>query len=166
MIPLDRRQTGAGFRLAQPGPAVVHADVGAFADAAEVALADHRGAAVGQAHVHVVGGVVGLHAILDRVAGDRACNRAGDGGGVLAALAVGAVVGDLARRGGADDAAEHGAGGVGHAAAAGGDHLDAGHGAAVVAGAAGRRRAVAVTVAVARRGGGAAGGRERGEQGG
>src|SRR5690606_20676503 len=143
-------------------PPVVNPHVRPFADPAQVVLAHHGGTAVVHAHVHVVGAVVGLGAVLDgiadRGAGDRARNRRG----VLAALAVGFADGDLAARGRADDAAEHCAGGVGHVALAHGRDLDAGHRAAVVAGTGRRWRSVAA--AVTGRGGGAAGRGQAGKQ--
>src|SRR5690606_34840822 len=145
------------------GAPVVHPHVRPLADPAQVVLAHHGGAAVVHAHVHVVGAVVGLRAVLDRVADRGTGDRTGDGRGVLAAFAVGLAVGDLATSGRADDAAEHGAGGIGHVALAHGRDFDAGHGAAVVAGT-GRRRRSVVAAAVTGRRGGAAGRGQAGKQ--
>src|SRR5690606_26357723 len=144
-------------RSADHDLAVDHAHVGVLADAAEVALVDHHGAAIVHAYVDVVG--VAGDAVLDRVAGHRAGSGASDGGDVLVALAAAGLVGDLVAGDGADDAAEDRARGR-RRAAVGGNHVDAGDDAAVKAGlgggiaAAGR---IGRAIAVVRRGGGATG---------
>ncbi|KAG1532451.1 hypothetical protein G6F50_016217 [Rhizopus delemar] len=80
-------------RSAQDDLAVDHAHVGVLADAAEVTLVDHDGAAIVHAHADVVG--VAGDVLLDLVAGQCATHRACGSRDVLVAAAATGVVGDF-----------------------------------------------------------------------
>src|SRR3546814_6595185 len=111
-----------------------------------------------------VGGAF-LVPVLDRVARDRAADRAGRGGDVLVALAAAGLVGNLVSGHRPDDTAQDRAGRVGDVLAAG-NGLDARDRAAVGADAAAVGRGAAVAAAVAGRGGAACGREGCGERGG
>src|SRR5690606_20772999 len=138
--------------------------VRAFADSGQVGLLHGAQVAVLHAHGDAVGGAF-LDPVLDRVAGDRAANRAGRGGDVLVALAAAGLVGNLVAGHRADDAAQDRAGGVGDVLAAG-DGLDARHRPALAADAAAVGRCGAVAAAVAWRSRAARGGQCGGQGGG
>src|SRR3970040_1889216 len=130
-------------RSTHPGATVVDTDVRALADPVQIALADDGGATVIHAHVHVVGPAADV--LLDGTAGNGTSHGAGDGCGVLAALAVGLAIGYLAACDGADQATQYCSRGARGGAAP--DHFNAGHGATVVAthAAAARGRGAAIS---------------------
>src|SRR3546814_8260295 len=116
------------------------------------------------AHGDAVGGAF-LDPVLDRVARDRAADRAGRGGDVLVALAAAGLVGNLVSGHRPDDTAQDRAGRVGDVLAAG-NGPDARDRAAVGADAAAVGRGAAVDAAVAGRGGAACSREGCGERGG
>src|SRR5690606_40392287 len=67
--PIMRRQS------VDPGAAVLHADVGTFADAVQLGLVYRRGAAIVHAHMGRIAAAVGFDPVLDRIAGDRSEER-------------------------------------------------------------------------------------------
>src|SRR3546814_10718336 len=100
--------------------AMADAYVRTLAEARQVGLLHGAQVAVLHAHGDAVGGAF-LDPVLDRVARDRAADRAGRGGDVLVALAAAGLVGNLVSGHRPDDTAQDRAGRVG-------DVLAAGHG--------------------------------------
>src|SRR5690606_3862670 len=100
----------ADSRSAQVCRAAIDAHVGTLAHPVDVALVQYDGAAIVHADVDPV--VVTLHAVLDRIARQRAGSGTDDGGGV--ALACAFAVSQFAAGYRTDDAAKHGAGRVGN----------------------------------------------------
>src|SRR5690606_16791798 len=144
----DRRES----RSVSPGAAVLHADVGPFADAVQGGLV-HRGSApIVHADVDRIAAAVGLDAVLDRVAGHGATGGTCRDRDVAATIAVGVAARQLLGGNRADDATQDRAGDIGAAVA--GSGLDRHHGAAVET-AAGRRRRGRRTIAGAVSRGGA-----------
>src|SRR3546814_2328164 len=83
-----------GLRSAQRCAATADAYVRTLADARQVGLLHCAQVAVLHAHGDAIGGAF-LDPVLDRVARDRAADRAGRGGDVLVALAAAGLVGNL-----------------------------------------------------------------------